>query len=271
MMAGKSRKIIAAVMGLAVCILAIAGLILYGNLLAFLMVFPWIADRLVTAGLDVWLARLITVPLAFVLVMSLGLALSFSRVKRNAGLALFALGIMLWSLAMHRMSGDYAFDPVSGKAQKCFAQTPEGYEAVSCAWKVHPLYGTAVVAATKEMMTARWVEQNGVPTMHSVDPDQSLRFFTPDGTALIWYYRHPDGKLDLFAQPGRHPQFNVALKPVDADVVRQILEDADKDKSRVHIDMHEKEKGAAPEEKVRLESLRELKKTLQETKTRRGL
>lgn len=270
-MENKHRKIVLALLGLGVCILGTTGLIIFGNLLAFLMVFPWIVDRLVMAGLDVWLARLITVPIACVLVISLGLALSFSRVKRNTGLAVFALGLMLWSLAMFQMSGAYAFDPVSGEAKKCCAQTPEGYEMVSCAWKVHPLYGTAVIPATKEMITAQWIAKNGVPKIQSVAPDSSLRFFATDGSPLIWYYQHPDGRLDLFAQSGRHPQLNVALKPVDADIVRKIIDHAEYDKSQSHLNTNAEQKEAAADETVRLESLKELKKTLQETKTRRPI
>lgn len=251
-MEGKRKKIVLAFAGLGMCVLLILGLVIFGKLLAFLMVFPWIVDRLVDAGCDVWLARLITVPLACLMVLGLGLALSFSVKKRNTGWAIFAAGLMLWSAAMFAMSRDYVFDPVSGESRKCYAMTPDGYEAVSCAWKVHPVYGTPVQKPNQETLAADWVAKNGLHRMRKIEPERDLRFFAQDGSPLVWYYQRADGKFDLFSQPGRHPQLNVTLKPVDAAVAGKILKSMDEPSNETSG--------------VRLDGLQNLKKTLQETR-----
>jgi hypothetical protein len=211
----KHKKLIIAAVLSGFCILMIIGLIKLGNILAFLLVFPWIVDHLVKAGCDLWLARLITVPIAFVIIIGLGLAASFSSVKRRAGLAVFTIALMAWSFAMFQISRDYIFDPISGQAKKCYAVTPGGHEAVSCAWKVHPLYGSVVQPATREMVSAEWVTKNGLPRIHRIDPEKTMCFFAQDGSPLVWYYQRANGTLDLFSQPGMHPQLNVPLKPVD--------------------------------------------------------
>jgi len=246
-MAGINKKIILAIVGLGICFLGILGLIMFGHLLSFLMIFPWIVEHLVNAGFDIWLARLITVPIASIMVIGLGLALSFSSAKRNAGLAIFAAGLMLWSLAMYQMSKDHIFDPISGMARKCYAVTPKGYEVVPCSWNVHPIYGSAVLPATKEMATAEWMSKNDPPKVQKIEPDSNLRFFAQDGSPLVWYYEYPDGRFDLFAQPGKHPQLNVALKPVDAGIVQKILNNLEKASAQIQMEAAPKNE---PEYKV---------------------
>ncbi|MBN1472527.1 MAG: hypothetical protein JW925_12155 [Syntrophaceae bacterium] len=251
-MEGKGRKIILIIATLGFCLLLVVGLIKFGSLLAFLMIFPWIVDKLVNAGFDIWLARLITVPLACIMVLGIGLAFSISSQRRNTGLAIFAAGLMLWSAAMFAMSKDYIFDPISGKSRKCYAITPDGYETVPCVWKVHPVYGSPVQKPSREALAADWVIKNGLHRMRKIEPERDLRFFAQDGAPLVWYYQGPEGKFELFSQPGRHPQLNVPLKPVDASVVGRILksmDDASDDKSAVRFD-----------------GLHKLKKTLQETR-----
>lgn len=217
------KKLIWALVVLGLCLLLIAGLIKFGNVLAFLMVFPWVVDQLVKIGFDIWLARLITVPIACIMVIGFGMAFSLSESKRRSGLALFAVGVMIWSAAMYYMSKDYVFDPVSGTVKKCYAATPNGYEMVSCAWKVHPVYGSAVKPATKEMLTADWVAKHGLPPLRMIEPSRNLSYFAPDGSSLVWYHENPDGKMELFSGPGKHPHLNVELKPVDARTVQKIF------------------------------------------------
>ena len=266
-MAIEKRKVIIALLGLGVCILIILSIIKFGNLLAFLMVFPWIVDHLVAAGINIWLARLITMPIAITAVLGLSMALSFSAIKRNMGLAIFAISIALWSLAMFQMTKDNIFDPISGKAQQCYSVTPNGYEKVSCAWKVHPLYGTNVLSATREMVTAQWVVDHGLPVIESIIPEKNLRFFSQDGLPLVWYYQHPNGRLELFAQPGYHPQLNVALKPVDAEIVKKLLDNFQDDKQDTKAGKAKPGKTSKQKPDVNFNGLQKLKTALETIKT----
>jgi hypothetical protein len=267
MMTGTGRKIVLVIIGLSICILLILSLVKFGNLLAFMMVFPWIVDHLVNAGLDIWLARLITVPIACIMVIGLGLALSFSSGKRNTGLAIFASGIMLWSLAMFHVTKENLFDAISGQASKCYAVTPDGYEFVNCAWKYHPLYGSTVQPATKEMASAEWVAKNGLPHIQTITPDKYLSFFSQDGSPLVLYYQHPNGSLELFSKPRRYPQLNVPLKPVDATIVAAILDQIKKDDQIDNQSADPKQKGVR-NPAINFDGLKDLKQTLQRTKIR---
>lgn len=200
------------------------GIIRFGSLLAFLAVFPWISDKLVAAtGMNMWLAKLLTVPLAIFMIAAISFLFSRDKKKHNIGLAMFAGGMCLWYMAMFIMTKDLNFNP-DGTPQKCVAQNIDGYyEDISCSFKVNNL-GFPVMPITPEIAKQVWVQKNGLPPVKRILPNKNLRFFDPNGNPLLWYYQYPDGKLEFFDQPGKHPQFpDVILSPVNPQVVQALF------------------------------------------------
>jgi len=44
------------------------------------------------------------------------------------------------------------------------------------------------------------------------------------GQPLVWYYENKD-KIELFNQPGVHPQYGIILQPITSEIVRKVLSD----------------------------------------------
>lgn len=220
-----SRKRVFLWIGIGLCLLAVIGLIRFGNIFAFFLIFPWLSDKITEAmGLNQQLANFLAIPAAIYLAVSISLMLSFKAAKRYTGIMMFILALSGWYVAMFVVTGDALFDP-QGRAQKCVAKDPRGsYEYEDCSRKVHRFYGTEVVPLTKEIIAVMSAQKNGLSSFSRVTPNRSMRFFTPDGAPLIWYYQYPDGRLELFDQPILHPQRRVALNPINSQVASQLLD-----------------------------------------------
>jgi hypothetical protein len=67
-----------------------------------------------------------------------------------------------------------------------------------------------------------------------VHPTQNTAFFRSNGQPLVWCYVRPDGSIDLYNQPGSHPQFGGQLQPVTPELVQQILINLKKEEEKKH-------------------------------------
>jgi len=197
------------------CVLALIGIMRFGNLFAFFMVFPWIGEQVVAVtGVDARLANFMAIPAAIYMVIAVALMFSFKSLKRNLGFGMFVAGLLAWNIAMFTVTRNDIFDP-KGVSQKCVAKNTQGvYEYEDCGRKVHRIYGTEVVPATKELVVLMQFQKNGIPAVQRVTPHRNMRFFTQDGLPLFWYYQHQNGKIELFGRPEPHPQLNVVLIPL---------------------------------------------------------
>jgi len=213
-------------------------LIRYGEVLTFFLVIPWIIHKLTDLGINGWLAWAFAIPLTIIFLWGLKLAFSKQMEKKRVGQIVLSLMILGYCLGMYFMQKDYAFDPKTGQATKCYAITPYGYEEVTCAWKVHPIFGTVVIPATKEIITSKILLKKDYPKVEKIKPTREMAFFTPDGQPLAWYYQYPDGKIEVFPRPGFHPQFNVILAPVTPEIVNEIFKQLPTQESAQNIVIH---------------------------------
>jgi hypothetical protein len=106
--------------------------------------------------------------------------------------------------------------------QKCYAATlTGGYEYCDCGNKVHPIYGTEVKPVTPEMIPV--IEnQNNLSVSNRVIPTRNQQFFFND-KPLLFFFSYPNGKLEFFSKPGKHPQFNQDLIPVNTAIVQTLF------------------------------------------------
>lgn len=250
------------------CLLALIGLIRFGSLFAFFMVFPWIGEQVVAVtGINSRLANFMAIPATIYMVIAVALILSFKSFKRNLGFCMFVAGLLVWHLAMFAATRDDIFDS-KGVAQKCLAKNTHGvYEYEDCGRKVHRISGNEVVPATKELVALMQFQKNGISAVQRVTPDRNMRFFAPDGSPLVWYYQYQDGKIELFGRPEPHPQLNVVLNPVNAQIVLLVLEYIDKGKWEMLVVDHPPVAGKNEQKKAGAETgefvaLRDLVKTL---------
>lgn len=216
-------KLLAALLCMGLLILMGISLFKFGELLTFYSVFPWIVDTIAReTGMNIWLARSLAVPLAALMIYALRLSLSWNdESKRQLGLIIVAAVIMITSLIMFFVEKDYVFS-AAGVPVKCYASTPSGYEEVPCNWNVHRVFGTPVIRDPEKIravVTSGWMAKQDKPlTSKKIIPTADIAFFSPGGEPILWYYQHPDGKLDFFAKPGFHPQLRVMLSPVNSEI-----------------------------------------------------
>ncbi|MBM3712585.1 MAG: hypothetical protein FJW56_04005 [Actinobacteria bacterium] len=190
------------------------------------IIFQYLANNI---GLNIWLIRIIAIIFSL-LVLIYGLKwfwkaispspLIKSQDRNNALLGLGALFILFCSM-MWIFTQDNNFNKI-GEVQKCYAATLDGYEYVDCSYKVHPIYGTEVKPVTPEIV--KIIENKKINEVSRVIPNRNFRFFSPDGRPLIYYYKYPNEKLEFFSQSGKHPQFNVDLRPITSEIVKELFE-----------------------------------------------
>ncbi|MDO8259962.1 MAG: hypothetical protein Q7T50_00500 [Candidatus Magasanikbacteria bacterium] len=199
----------------AIIALVIFGIWLFGDILSLLAVYPWITDKFVQIGLNIWLARALGIGF-YLILLAYVIPLIFSLKKTNRRLGYLKLsGIMMgFMLVMYAANRDRNFDN-NGENLKCYTRTPYGsIELSACSDSVHPIYGTKVEKMTKEIAAEMFRDKNTLPITNRITPTLNTRLFSPDGTPLVYYYQHPGGKIELFNQPGHHPTLAVSLSPL---------------------------------------------------------
>jgi len=212
---------------LALALLAVFGIIRFGNILAFLYIFSWVSESLtIKLGLNESLAKIIAFAPAVFLTIGTGYLLTFNRARFQRGLILCSIGYLAICVFMYSVNAGHAYDPVTGKATKCYAAGFSGYEEISCKWKFHPQTGKPVITdqeQIKEIVKSQAVSENPPQVSQKVKATKDIRFFSVDGTPLVWYYQYPDGKIELFSTPGHHPQLNTVLQPINPEIAQLLL------------------------------------------------
>lgn len=224
--------------GLAVILLI--GLMKFSNILAFLMILPWLANQLVEkSGMNIWLARAIaTIPtILFLVGLSMSMSyfptfqkkfpfLRFQKIKRIWGYALLTTLFIGYSITMFAMDDAQLFDPKTGHAKKCLALGTTDYEEINCDWDFHPVTGNPVIkdrAQVKAIFTAKQTSPHDPGPSKKIINNGQLRFFDSAGNPLVWYYEYEDGRIELFDQPGKHPQWNTDLIAINPAIVKKLL------------------------------------------------
>jgi len=266
------RKIVKSAV-LIILILCVLGAIIYfRHALSLILVIPYFAGKLQNLGVNPYLAYSIALPLALIVIYSLSLVFSRDKEKRKSGYILSVSLFTAWCLTLYFITRDYHFDPKTGKAAICFAATPQGYEKVPCDWKYHPVYATIVFPANPDLVLAKQMQEKGYPEFTTLTPYMNMRWFTPDGRPLVWYYQDKEtGKIDLFPYPGIHPQYGVELLPVNYTIVREVLRSlAERQPEKLHVHSSSKQPSeqSVNEQESSLKALRELSETLESLKPR---
>lgn len=80
-----------------------------------------------------------------------------------------------------------------------------------------------------------------------------VEFFRKDGKSKIWYYKNGDGTFEFFSGEGRHPTYNVDLKPVTQEVIPLIEEQLQQE----HLRQEQARQEQIRQEQLKLEQLKE--------------
>jgi len=222
------KQTVLTIIGIALLILILFALWGVKEFFTFKWIFSLITDKVIAeTGVDIWIARAIAGFVGLLLTYAIFLMLSWGKsrsVKVSIGLALLSVIVIGFSITMYQMTKDQMFKP-DGTPAKCYTRLSDGEIVFAdCNWKVHKTFGTPVLPVTEDVIRQYQVQQKGIPKMTPLTPSQDMRFFSYDGKPLVWYYQHSDGRIEFFGSPGRHPQLNTVLAPVDSQIVSQYLQ-----------------------------------------------
>lgn len=217
-------------------VLMLAGVWLFGSILGFFLVYPQLSAQLTSAGFNVHLAKLIALPFAASMAIGLTWVFSFSQAKRIRGAILAGAATIIWCLVMYFSTASQNFNPITGEAVRTVFSTPEGSQYGQVGWKVDPTYGQPVRPVNAQSAVSDYIQKNGLPDVNRVSAECDSAFFADDGSPLVWYYQSVSGKVELFAQPGRHPQYgSVVLQPINSAIVELILAECNYSGSKLTV------------------------------------
>lgn len=195
-----------------------------GTILTFLWIFPWLAGKFSDAGIVQWLAYLVAAALATITIIGLSLTTSFVRRKRLSGLFILFVVFLSYQVSLSYFKKDYLFD-AGGEATTCFAQDWEGkYVKTPCDYKYHPQFHTPVVRATRDIAIAYHLQEKGDIRSPSLVLGPDTIFFDPvTGDPRYYFAKNLSSGIDIFREPGHHPQTQEMRKPITPEIVRQYL------------------------------------------------
>ena len=221
------KKLILGILIIGLAIWLLLGLLRFGSIIAFFWIFEIIVNELtLAAGLNKYLAMIIAFVPALALLWSVPLMFSLNKRKRNLGMIMGGACYLLYSILMFSLESNHYFDPATGAPTKCYASGLTSYDEVPCNTEFHPQTGNPVIkdpAQIKSIIMAKHTAEAQLQPVSRVAPSSDMRFFTPDGKPLYWYYQHPNGEIEIFDTPGKHPQLNVELNSITAEIAAAII------------------------------------------------
>ncbi|MCS7042071.1 MAG: hypothetical protein NZR01_04710 [Bryobacteraceae bacterium] len=180
-------------------------------------IYSYLVDTLANVlGINLYLIKvavlLLLIPLYF------GLRWSFSlreeKRKRRIGWAILTVLVVSYNLCLYFATRRISFT-AKGEPVRYYAITPEGVK-YSDRPGVERTYGVPFQPMTPEMAYKLWLLEKG--RVLPVPPDDRPWFNPATGEALLWYYRFPDGTLEFYDRPGRHPFTNEPLREVTKEI-----------------------------------------------------
>ena len=221
------KKLILGILLLGLAIWLLLGLFRFGSIIAFFWIFEIISNELsLTAGINPYLAKIIAFIPAIAILWSISLMFAKDKQKRTLGMVIGGTCYLLYSGLMFALEGNRYFDPATGAPTKCYAVGLTQYDEVPCTTEFHPQTGNPVIkdpAQIRAIIMAKQTANAQLQTVTRINPTSDMRFFTPDGKPLFWYYQHPNGTIEIFNTQGKHPQLNVELNPITTEIVAAII------------------------------------------------
>jgi len=200
--------------GIAILVFLIWFIFFFGGPLTFLSFFAWLANKAADAGMNIWLAKTIAVPLAFLLFYAVLLIFSIHQRKRIMGIVLVGVFLVVGCFTMYEFTQDQYFN-------KWYSRAPNGYRIYTKAG-IDPITGEKLERITPEI--AREIEIWKKHRNETLQPiKEKTLFFDNWGRPIRWYYRYPNGKIEIFKWKGFHPTTGEELLPVTKEIVQEYL------------------------------------------------
>lgn len=206
-------------------ILVVLTLILYliWKPLFFWQLIPWLANKIVlSTGMNIWLARILVIPLAFLLVLATALMCSLEKRSRLVGFVLFCLIVFVGNMGMYQLTKEHHFKLKTGESIQWYIKTPQGFRLYSTSGH-DVITGEKLEKVTPEI--AKEIELWKGKEQKVIKPVQEKYHFFDvfTGESLRWYYKDEKGKIEIFDKPGFHPTTSDKLLPVTKKIVKEYL------------------------------------------------
>jgi hypothetical protein len=168
------------------------------------------------AGINIWLARAIIAPLFFVIYFFGVRYVLAGGSKKIIG---YASLVAVWSVAcvaMFFMQG--SFSRTTGEALQYYFEDEQGRIVVRDHSGVDADTGKALQPVTPDVMELYRLQQKG-----GLKVTDTTLFDPQTGKPLKRYYRHPDGRIELFPLEVQfHPQTGAKLELITPDIAKQL-------------------------------------------------
>lgn len=155
---------------------------------------------------------------------SLLLAIFFGYRAWSVFAAILGVSVM-FAVATFFFTSDVYFDRVTGKSQKCYAKTLEGFK-FSSTCDFDPKLGVRFQKIDSDVMKeiVFW-QRNGA--LKDIPPVNDGQYFDPlTGESIVWYSLNSNGSIQLFSLPGFDPATGKRLKPITQKIIDEYAPNA---------------------------------------------
>lgn len=201
-----------------------------------------------------------TTYLIFLILIALSsLVFSLNGKRRKFGLFSILALLIFYNGIIGIAALDFKINPITGEPEKCYLFSngrPVLHDLVAGnPRKFDPKTGRPCVPITPDIARklSRW--ENGERPNRiddSAEPDMYDRAL---GTPIVWYFRWPNGELELFDNEGFHPSTAEELRPISPEIVQEWLSQKRARKDRVRLEK-EKEQSEAAQRNRNIEEAR---------------
>lgn len=246
---GKRHAWVIWLLGIVAAFIIVASLILLLRLGQVFLVYGELATWINTElGIDETYANLLAILITAVSISLLGFFTSFflrGTLRKEALIITVCVVVAIIGL-LYFKGTDVYFAQQSGRTIKYYADTPDGI-IVSRQGGFDPKYRVQRQVVTPAIAARIEREKRGIKPnriyLHSFNKFEDITFFGMHGEPQYFYYVRK-GTIELFDNPGFHPQAREQLKPITPDVVFRLEELFEGEKKAATINENRKQQEA---------------------------
>lgn len=203
------------------------GILLLAVISANLLYHQWassISEEIATfVPLNDYYVAAMSVALFVVISFAFSQLISVFGRKRRLGYFTIVFLLIGSNVALGYFSSGVIFSGRTGVATKCyvFSGGKVTYFPITGdgRWKYDPETGLECVEVTPDTKALLDAASRGEFPQKLAGKELPVFFDAALGTALVWYHRGPDTKLEMFDKDGIHPSAGVRLRPVTPEIV----------------------------------------------------
>lgn len=224
---GKGTKLFVGISLIVVSLLILIGLVKFGSLFAFFMIYPYVISEIIGMGINPYLSKIIAFLVAIAILFVIKYVFSWRAEKRNIGYAILAGLFIVHSLTMFFITRDRFFG-FQGEPLKYCCRDSISNELICEDAPGYCQDGTQRHSITAEEVVELKARESSdkynlkSATMEIPCWEVKNWFNAKNGQVLIYYEENPANNFHCYAGAGFSPITGRELKPVNAEVINRI-------------------------------------------------